>query len=238
MRWAATNETSPLVMPPSHNPFEPLSPASLARIYEWPAEALRFLAGEFDCLHVVGDCGMGKTTLLRQVERRLTETGAPVVYACVPLGGALQLTLLPDALVALIDETDRLSRRTLAGLLARLREARCRCVLAGHRRQLREIRRAGFTAVYLELVPITEPRVLRAIFEQRIALAFGDDGPRLAQEATQALLRASRGNIERALQIGYEVFEDLPTVRTITAADIEAAAVSLDRALARGAESR
>ena len=224
----------------SHNPFEPLSPASLARVYDWPGEALRFLAGEFDCLHVVGDFGMGKTTLLRQIERRLAADGATVLYACVPLGGRLDLALSPDLSVALIDETDRLPRRALADLLGRLYAARCRCALAGHRRQLREIRRAGFTAEYLELKPIAAQETLRAIFERRTALVFGagEDAPRLTPGAARALLRASRGNIERSVQIGYEVFEDLRAVREITALDVEAAAVSLDRALGGGGASR
>jgi hypothetical protein len=226
-------------MPRSHNPFEPLSPASLAGIYEWPDEALRFLAGEFECLHVVGACGMGKSALLRQIERRLTHDGAVALYTCVPLDGPLHLWFTPDLSVALIDETDRLPRRALLDLLSRLRHARCRCVLAGHRRQSRDIRRAGFAPEHLELTPLPA-EALRAIWERRVTLAFGEgeDTPKLTAAAAQALRQASRGNIERALQIGYEVFEDLSTLRGITARDIEVAAVSLDRALGGAEASR
>lgn len=226
--------------PRSHNPFEPLSPASMARIYDWPPEALRFLGGEFDCLHVVGECGMGKTTLLRQIERYLTEQGAVVAYTCVPLDGALDLSLGAKPLAVLIDESDRLPRPTLLALLSRLRETQCRCALAGHGRQFREIRRVGFTGGYLELRPVRTAETLRAIWERRVDLAFGpgDNPPRLTADAARALLRASRGNIERALQIGYEVFEDLAAEREITARHIQAAALSLDRALAGAVASR
>ncbi|MBM3499362.1 MAG: hypothetical protein FJX74_11910 [Armatimonadetes bacterium] len=220
-----------------HNPFEGLSPASLAPIYEWPGEALRFVEGEFDCLHVVGDCGMGKTTLLRQLELRAAEAGGCSVYGCVPVGGGLELELPAAASLALIDETDRLSGEGLIRLLGRVREARCRCVLAGHRRQLRAIRQARLTVAYLRLRPLPGP-ALQTLFESRIALAYGPDAPGLTIDAARALLRASRGNIERCLQIGYEVFEDLDGLREVTAADVGMAAASLDRALATGGASR
>jgi len=220
------------------NPFEPLSPASLAPIYEWPGEALRFLGGDFGCLHVVAGCGMGKTTLLRQIEHRLTTEGAPVMYACIPVGGHPEPKPPANGAVALLDETDRLSDRALGSLLRRLRQAHCRCVLAGHRQQLAAIVRAGFSAQGLGLKPLVSAERVRVIFEARVVLACGPGGPILAGDAAQALLRASGGNIERCLQIGYEVFEDLDVLRTITAADIEAALASLGRALADDAASR
>jgi hypothetical protein len=223
---------------PSLNPFEPLSPASLARVYQWPDEALRFLAREFECLHVVADCGMGKTTLLRQIEQRVVGEGQRAWYVCVPLDGGLRLEPPPGGPLALLDETDRLSGRALTALLRRLRKEGCRCALAGHRSQLREIRRAGFAAEYLELRALTSAQAVRSLFESRVDLAPGDTAPSLTEPAAEALLRASRGNLERCLQIGYEVFEDLEALRDITAADIEAAAASLDLALAGGEASR
>jgi hypothetical protein len=111
-------------------------------------------------------------------------------------------------------------------------------VLAAHRSQLRGIRRAGLSAELIELRPITEAARVRRLWEARVALAYGDEGARLSDEAAQALLSASRGNVERCLQIGYEVFEDLEALRPITADDIAAAAASLDRALAVGGVSR
>jgi hypothetical protein len=216
------------------NPFEPLSTASLAAIYEWPGEAVRFLEGACDCLHIVGECGMGKTALLRQIEARF----ASALYACVPLGGEWRLQLPAGVSVALLDETDRLTGRALGQAVRTVREARARCVLAAHRSQLRGIRRAGLSAELIELRPITEAARVRRLWEARVALAYGDEGARLSDEAAQALLSASRGNVERCLQIGYEVFEDLEALRPITADDIAAAAASLDRALAVGGVSR
>ena len=95
-------------LPFRDNPFEALPPASLARVYEWPPEVRRFLRGEADCLHVVGDCGMGKTTVLEQIGHRLKTEGVATAYACVPLKGPFEVRELGPAAVVLLDETDRL----------------------------------------------------------------------------------------------------------------------------------
>ena len=129
------------------NPFEGLTADSLAPIYEWPEEALRFLAGQADCLHVTGDCGMGKTTLLQQIEHRIRSQGESVTYTCIPLDGTINLTQVCPGTVALLDETDRLSAPTLRDILTALWDEGHRPVLAGHKKQLREIRRAGFTTL-------------------------------------------------------------------------------------------
>ncbi len=227
-------------LPFGDNPFEELSPAALARVYEWPAEALRFVAGEADCLHVVGDCGMGKTAVLRQIEHRLAAEGVAASYACVPIHGRFDVAELEGEAVVLLDETDRLSRRDLGRALTTLRDAGCRAALAGHRSQLREIRRAGFAPEYLELGPLGSAAKVADVFEARVALAAstGECPCRLTPEAAEALRQHSGGNIERCLEIGYEVFEDLDRLRAIEVADVEAAAASLARALGGAEGSR
>lgn len=227
-------------LPFSDNPFESLAPAALARIYEWPSEARRFVAGEGHCLHVVGDCGMGKTTVLEQIRHELTLEGVATSYTCVPLDGRLDIGEPEHGGAVLLDETDRLRRRTLAAALGVLRERECRAVLASHRPQQRAIRRAGFRLLYLELRPLGSAADVTRLFARRVALAAGtEEHPcRLSPQAAEALLRHSRGNIQRCLELGYEVFEDLERPRAIDARDVETAAVSLDRALADAAGSR
>jgi len=215
------------------NPFEPLPPESLARIYEWPEEALRFLAGEGDCLHIVGECGMGKTALLGQIRHRLGHEGIEAPYTCVPLDRRFGVEGIEFGPVTLIDETDRLPKRVLGELLGKTKVLNVRIVLASHRNQLRTIHRAGLRTLHLALKPLTSTEEVARVFSDRVILAAGDDHPfTLAVGARDALLSHSGGNIERCLQLGYEVFEDLDRPRPITAADIDAAAASLARALA------
>lgn len=227
-------------LPFRDNPFEELSPAALARVFEWAPQARRFLEGEADCLHVVGDCGMGKTTLLEQMRHRLDADGVPAPYRCVPVDGQLDLGQAAGGAVLLLDETDRLRRRALSEVLELLRRGGSRAVLAGHRPQLREVRRASLSALYLELRPLRSPDEVVRLLEARIALATGHDhhGCRPTPRAAQALLHHSRGNIQRCLELGYEIFEDLERPRAIEVADVEAAVVSLARARGDSEASR
>jgi len=214
------------------NPFEGLTTDALAPIYEWPEEAVRFLEGHADCLHVTGDCGMGKTTLLQQIECSIRNQGESVTYTCIPLDGAIDLAEACSGTVALLDETDRLDSPALRDLLTALWDGGHKPVVAGHKKQLREIRRAGFAPLYIQLRAAASSKALARIFTQRIDVAAGDpDHPyELTPEATRALLHHCRGNVERCLQIGYEVFEDLDSPRAISATDIATAAADLDQA--------
>jgi hypothetical protein len=227
-------------LPFRDNPFEQLSPRALASIFRWPQEACRFLAGEGDCLHVVGECGMGKTALLEQIRHRLASKGVPALYACIPVEGDFEPEPAEPGAVLLLDETDRLSRRTLGSILRLLVRERGRAALAAHRSQLRQIRRAGLSAVCVELRPLSSAEEVAGVFEARTVLAAGTEqhACRLTREATEALLHHSRGNIERCLALGYEIFQDLDRPRPIQTADVEAAAASLARAREDVAGSR
>lgn len=215
------------------NPFEPITTQRLATIYEWPAMALRFLDGEADCLHVMGAEGMGKTTLLIQIQHRLAQEGVTAAMTVIGLGAGVDASSVAPGPVTLLDETDRLSPQQLDQLLVRVRNTGARLVLATHRSQVRQVRRAGLTCLPLRLRPLARTEDVGRVFEGRLRIVFPEGDPRraLSPEAARALLRFSRGNVERCLQIGYEVFEDLDTVRPISPADIRAAAAALSRAL-------
>jgi ABC-type phosphonate transport system ATPase subunit len=218
------------------NPFEPISPERLATIYQWPPEALRFLEGKADCLHILGDEGMGKTTLLKQTELRLAEQGVSLAYIYLPPDGELDVAALPLAPVALLDEADRLSKRQLVAFLARLRDEGCRAAVSTHRDLAQRIRRAGLSCLDIRLRALTRAEDVARIFRDRVGLLQGvaDDEFQLSPEGARALLRFSRGNIERCLQLGYEVFEDIEEPRGIAAEDIARAAAALGRATAAG----
>ena len=231
---------------PRDNPFEPLPPERLAGVYRWPAEALRFLAGEADCLHIVGEAGLGKTALLRQLQLRLEAQGAAAPYACVPPDGSLTSDRAPLGMVTLLDEADRWPDRHLRRLVGRVRAAGQRLALASHRDHRRLLQRAGLTALHLALVPLSRADEAKRLFEERVALAAGSASPPfvLDTEAAEVLLRLSGGNLERCLQIGYEVCEDLgrhgrpgpggsPTA-VIGGEEVRGAAEALERALADG----
>jgi len=206
-------------------------------VFEWPDEALRFLDGQADCLHIIGQPGMGKTALLRQLQHRLAQTGVAATYTYVPPNAAADVGAVQIGQLTLLDETDRLPPRQLISLLKRIRAAGGRCALGTHRDQRRLVRRAGMTLVHLRL----RRRGLdaaRCIFEGRLRLALGDqlDAYVLAAGAAGALLWCSRGNSERILQLGYEIFEDLDYPRSITHKDVFRAHASLKRCLRSGAE--
>jgi hypothetical protein len=224
--------------PPPQNPFERLSPRVLAAIYDWPLEARRFLTGEVQCLHAVGDCGMGKTTLLEQAELALRQRGERSHLVCVSPAGEADYG--PPDEVLLLDEMDRLPRRELRRLLRLLRGARRRAVLAGHRWEARAIERAGLQAECLRLAPLATPDAVTRLFANRLKASLGEEAEQfpVTSEAKAALLRCSGGNIERCLQLGYEVFEDLAEPRPLSAEDFEAAARRLARALTVGEASR
>jgi len=226
---------------PRDNPFEPLPPERLATIYHWPPEALRFVAGEADCLQVVGDAGLGKTALLQQLELRFAASGLEVPYTVVPTDGALDPDEVAMGGVTLLDEADRWPERALRQFLTRVRAARQRLALASHRDHRRALRRGRLTALHIALAPLTQADDVARFFEDRVALAAPEARPTgvLSEEAAEALLRLSGGNLERCLQIGYEVFEDLGkgggqepagSSATIEAADIRRAAESLAQA--------
>lgn len=215
------------------NPFEPIPANRLAPIFRWPPEALRFLDGEGGCLHVLGDAGMGKTALLLQIQRRLAEQDTVAPYTYLAPGADADINAIPLGPVTLLDETDRLDRRRLRALLARVHAGGFRVALGTHRSQLREAHRAGLSCLHLPLKPLARPEDVARVLEDRIALALGtSEHPfSLSLDAAEALLRLSRGNIERCIQLGYEVCEDIEAPREITADDIRAAAEALDHAL-------
>ena len=219
-------------MRPTDNPFEGISTEAQADVYDWPPQALRFVERDVDTLHIIGDCGMGKTTLLRQIHHRIAAEGENVSYACVPLDGILNDADL-QADVVLLDETDRLDAQTLCEALSMLWEGGRKAVLAGHQDQRKAIRKAGFSPVFLKLRPLRSAERLARILDERISLALDrrDHPYKLTPTAARALLARSRGNIERCLQIGYEVFEDIETARAIEATDIAVAAALLDDAI-------
>ncbi|MFQ5810921.1 MAG: hypothetical protein ACE5JM_14990 [Armatimonadota bacterium] len=215
------------------NPFEPISVEALTAIYRWPEEAVRFVEGEGDGLHIVGDAGMGKTALLLQLQRRLEAGGVEAPYTCFPVEGRIEVDTVQLGPVTLLDETDRLSVGELKGLLGRLRETGQRAALAGHRDQGRRIGRARLSCMYLALGPLREPVEAAQLVDDRIALATGTRHHEFPLDtgAAAALLLCSGGNIERCLQLAYEIFEDLERPRAITADDVAAAAAALSQAL-------
>ncbi len=220
------------------NPFEPLPPHRLAAIYQWPQEALRFLDGTAECLHVLGSCGMGKTALLLQLGQSLAQAQVAAPYTCFPVGAPLTPEAVELGQVALLDEVDRLPRSVLAGLLTRVRRAHTRVVLATHRDLRRRIRGARLSCLHVPLPPLTTPAQVMRLLSARAALAgpAARDRCHLLPEAAAAVLQASAGNLERCLQLGYELFEDADGSRPLTADDVAAAAQSLSRALQAGAE--
>jgi hypothetical protein len=220
-------------MLPIDNPFESISPERLAAIYRWPAEATAFLEGEADCLHIVGDAGMGKTALLLQIQSRLDAEGTAAPYTCFPPEKAIDTEAVPMGPVTLLDETDRLTAEQLGGLLARAYEGGHQAALASHRDQRRQIKRARLSCLYLRLAPLRWPNEVAHLLNDRIVLATGTPHHEYPLEfgTARALLRHSRGNIERCLQLGYEIFEDIERPRPITTEDVAAAAESLSRAL-------
>lgn len=213
----------------AENPFEPISPERLALIYRWPAEAARFLAGEAECLHVIGERGMGKSALLHQIEERLAASAS---YVYFPPNEWVDVEELRVAPVTLLDEADRLTAGHLMRLLRRLREARCRVAVATHRSLLRPLRRAGYSCLRLALHRLSRPEDVAQLLDDRTGLAAGtqDHGYEVTLEAARAMLRISKGNIGTCLELGYEVFEDLDEVRPITQADATRAADGLARA--------
>jgi len=211
------------------NPFEPLSPERLAAIYHWPPLALRFLSGDGDCLHVMGQAGMGKTTLLRQIELRISEAGQQVPYTCVPPGGTSPARVAFGD-VTLVDEADRMSGYDVALTLLEVKLLRGRIVLGTHRNLMHHVRACGMSGLEVALRPLRDADALAELLLDRAQLAGA--AWCLDSAARRALLHHSRGNTERALQIGYEVFEDLETPAEITSQHITAAAGALDRATA------
>lgn len=220
-------------MPLTDNPFEPISADQLGATYRWPPEALCFLEGPADCLHIVGAAGMGKTALLLQIQHRLADQGVQAPYTCISLDAPIDVEAVPLGPLTLLDEADRLNARSLGRLLGRLRDAGHRAAIASHRDQRREIRRARLSWVHLELTPLRCSEDAARLLDDRISLAVGTRQHQfpLGAGAAEAVLRASGGNIERCLQLGYEVLEDLDRPRPITAADVRTAAEALARAL-------
>lgn len=223
-----------------HNPFEPVAPAQLAQVYRWHDLALAFVEGRLDALQVIGLPGMGKTTLLSQVRLRLALEGEEPPYTCIPVGGIQDPDQVPVARVTLMDETDRLAPAHLAEILRRIAGLQGRVLLGTHRLHEAALRRAGFTPRTIRLRPVKSPAAAAEILLSRFAANGCDPGDSwvLAPGADRALLRNSRGNVERILQIGYELHEDLGAPGIITPDHIRAAAHRLSRSVTQAAASR
>ncbi|MCE5216129.1 hypothetical protein LLH03_03760 [bacterium] len=219
-------------MPPSGpNPFEPLEPEAFADPYLWPPEALRFLKGEGDCLQVLGGEGMGKTTLLRLLQRELEATGVRTQYACLPAVDTVELPGVEPGVLVLLDEADRLSRGELGELLRHLRESGGRLVLGTHRSLAAQVRRAGLTCLEVRLRPLRRIEELRALLQTRLRQAGWHLDDWLPEAAARRLLAAGRGNPLRCLQLAYELGEEVGSGHPVSPEDVRRAESALTRAL-------
>jgi len=218
---------------PTDNPFEPLAAHRLATVFQWPEQALRFASGHGDCLHVLGACGMGKTAVLCMLQAAFAAQGVDASYLTVPLDDASAVQPPPVARVVLLDEADRLSLPAFRDAVTFLRGQGCRLAVSAHRSRLAPLRRAGYDCLRLRLRRVRDLAVVERLLHDRIALAVGSaDHPfSLSAETCAAFRRASRGNVERILHLGYEVFEDLKRPRAIAPDDVARAAAALDGAL-------
>jgi hypothetical protein len=185
------------------NPFGELDPGEWAGIAVAElSEILAQIKRPGTVVQLVGRCGRGKTTHLHALARALP--GATYVRADTDRVHHVEPTE-----VLLLDEADHL----WAWRRRRLLRAATSSVLATHRDLGRELRRAGYRSVRVEVGGLDVPR-LQAITTRRIEAARREAGalPSVAPGLLQALVTRHGDDLRAITHDLYDRFQALSEV--------------------------
>ncbi len=204
----------------ARNPFEAWPDDQLWRVCRLSdADAARLVADRVT--FVVGRSGMGKTTLL---------LAAGAWAAARDQAASLQRAapgVLPPAPAAgwwLLDETQVWDRAALRAAILPAAAAGLTVVAATHRPQAAWLRPELQAATRRLDGGLSTARLAALVAACYAASQVPAERFPGAPRTLVAWRRAARGNVEIALRLGYEMFEDLPRPRALTPRDVAAAA--------------
>ncbi len=207
------------------NPFGALQDDEWAAMAILPAVIRKLLTTNFIHLQLLGSMGSGKTTTLLKLADYFDRDGLRVAYEYLAPGEHRVKTAAADLDILLLDEAQRVHRRSWRKLIATLgqdSDAGLRLLLSSHRDLTARFARRGLPLVTMRLDEI----LTLDYYEQMLACRLdyfalpGAARTRLAPDAAAFLYDTFYPNLRRAEYFLYDVWQRETAVRQITANDL------------------
>ena len=206
------------------NPFRTLTREEWRELAVLP-EGLHTLIHSLPPLtQILGDQGRGKTSALLALEREINHRGWPVAYEYLPPGTKRYTQDPSDLQVFLLDEAQRLSRRSLKKLLKMVSanpHTKFRLIISTHA-DLTGLTLAHGISIQTLTLSEPSPEFIQSLIELRLCFfeSPGHQGVRLAPNA-ESIIRSYCGSDLRLLEkLLYEVYQTWNSENSITATHV------------------
>lgn len=193
------------------NPFRALTRVEWRDLAVLPTELLAQPYSLPNLTQLLGEEGRGKTSILLALEREIKQCGSSVAYEYLPPGAQRYTQDLNGLQVFLLDEAQRLSRRSLNSLLEKISTSsnpRLKLIISSHIDLSAHYEQHGISAETLSLAEPSSEWV-RSLIELRLCYFErpGHPGVRLAPNAKRTLISYCGSDLRLLEKLLYEAYQ-------------------------------
>jgi hypothetical protein len=207
------------------NPFRAVTPEEWREVAILPERLQAVIDNPPPLTQILGDQGRGKTSSLLALEHKLNQQGWRVAYEYLPLGSKHYKLDTSDIQIFLLDEAQRLSRRSLHRLISHAsltEDSGLRLILSSHSDLTYINAEHGITPVTFHLRD--HPRsFINTLIEHRLKYfeRKGHQGVSLTQDALNLLISHCDSDLRLLEKLLYETYQDWNEVGPITTGFIQ-----------------
>ena len=170
---------------------------------------------------ILGEQGSGKTSTLMALQREYNELDLQVAYEYIPPGSNHFKHHLRDLHVFLLDEAQRLTKRSLQSLLvhtAGSTHPELHLILSSHSNLTQSAANLGVTSMTLSLDE-SSPSFIKKLIERRLEFfeRTGHTSVRLTPKAENLVISHWGSNLRLLEKLLYEVYQTWNSENSITA---------------------
>lgn len=208
------------------NPFGALADDEWIAVAILPDTITKLLSTNFIHLQLLGSMGVGKTTSLRKLTDHFSRENRRVAYEYLAQGERVMKTDTAVLDILLLDEAQRLNRRSRRQLLASAGQfsgAGLQLILSSHKDLTSHFARRSLPLVTIDLNETLTLAHYERLLVRRLAYFTlpGAAHTTLAPEAMHWLLETFYPNMRDAEYFLYEVWQRETAVREITAVHLQ-----------------